>query len=38
MISRKIIIKFVGLRTKTYSYLTDDSNKDKKQQAYKSAS
>ena len=30
MITRKIIIKFVGLRAKTYSYLTDDSNKDKK--------
>ena len=26
----KIIIKFVGLRAKTYSYLIDDSNEDKK--------
>ena len=26
----KIIIKFVGLRAKTYSYLTDDSSEDKK--------
>ena len=26
----KIITKFVGLRAKTYSYLIDDSNEDKK--------
>ena len=26
----KILTKFVGLRTKTYSYLIDDGNKDKK--------
>ena len=26
----KIMIKFVGLRAKTYSYLIDDSSEDKK--------
>ena len=26
----KIMIKFVGLRAKIYSYLIDDSSKDKK--------
>ena len=29
-LGRKIIIKFVGLRAKTYSYLIDDSSEDKK--------
>ena len=29
-LGRKIMIKVVGLRAKTYSYLTDDSSKDKK--------
>ena len=28
----KIMTKFVGLRTKTYSYLIDDGSKDKKAQ------
>ena len=26
----KIMVKFVGLRTKTYSYLIDDGREDKK--------
>ena len=34
----KIIIEFVGLKAKTYSYLTDDSNEDKKEKAPKSVS
>ena len=29
-LGRKVIIRFVGLRAKTYSYLTDDSAEDKK--------
>ena len=29
-LGRKIMIKFVGLRAKTYSYLTDYGSKDKK--------
>ena len=29
-VGRKIMIKFVGLRVKTYSYLIDDSSEDKK--------
>ena len=29
-LGKKIMIKVVGLRAKTYSYLTDDSSKDKK--------
>ena len=29
-LGRKIIIKFVGLRAKTYSYLVDESSEDKK--------
>ena len=29
-LGRKIIIKFVGLRVKTYSYLIDDGSEDKK--------
>ena len=29
-LSRKITIKFVGLRKKTYSYLIDDISEDKK--------
>ena len=31
----KIIIKFVGLRTKSYSYLIDDGNEDKKSKGTK---
>ena len=31
----KIMIKFVGLRTKTYSYLIDDGNEDKKSKSTK---
>ena len=30
----KNITKFVGLRAKTYSYLTDDGSEDKKAQAH----
>ena len=29
-LGRKIVIKFVGLRAKTYSYLIDDGSEDKK--------
>ena len=29
-LGRKIMIKFVGLRANTYSYLTDDGSEDKK--------
>ena len=29
-LSGKIVTKFVSLKTKTYSYLTDDSSADKK--------
>ena len=29
-LGRKIIVKFVGLRAKTYSYLIDDASEDKK--------
>ena len=29
-LGRKIMIKFVGLRAKTYSYLIDDGSEDKK--------
>ena len=29
-LGRKIIAKFVGLKTKTYSYLLDDCSEDKK--------
>ena len=29
-LGRKIMTKFVGLRAKTYSYLTDDGSEDKK--------
>ena len=34
----KIMIKSVGLRAKTYSYLTDDSSQDKKEKGTKSVS
>ena len=29
-LGEKVMKKFVGLRAKTYNYLTDDSNEDKK--------
>ena len=32
---RKIMIKFVGLRAKTYSYVINDGSKDKKQKVHK---
>ena len=35
---RKIITEFVGLRVKTYSYLTDDGSEDKKQKIQKGLS
>ena len=35
---RKIMTKFVGLRSKTYSYLIDDSSKDKKAKCTKNVS
>ena len=28
-LGKKIMVKFVGLRLKTYSYLTDDGSEDK---------
>ena len=31
----KIMTKFVGLRTKTYSYLIDDGSEDKKAKRHK---
>ena len=34
----KIMTKFIGLRAKTYSYLTDDVSEDKKQKVQKSVS
>ena len=34
----KIMIEFVGLRAKTYSYLTDDGSEDKKAKRTKSVS
>ena len=34
----KIITKFVGLRVKTYSYLTNDDSKDKKSKRHKKVS
>ena len=34
----KIITKFVGLRVKTYSYLTNDDSKDKKRKSHKKVS
>ena len=34
----KIMIKFFGLRAKTYSYLIHDGSEDKKQKAQKSLS
>ena len=38
-LARKIIEEFAVLRTKTYSYLTDNSNKDtKKSQRHKNVS
>ena len=36
--SEKIMIKFVGLRAKTYSYLIDDGSEDKKQKTQESVS
>ena len=32
-IRRKILTKFIGRRSKTYSYLIDDGSEDKKQKA-----
>ena len=37
-LGRKIMIKFVGLRVKTYSYLIHDSSEDKKAKDTKSVS
>ena len=37
-VSEKMMIKFVGLRTKTYSYLIDDGSEVEKQKAQKSVS
>ena len=34
-LGRKILIKFVGFRAKTYSYLIDDGNRHKKAKAAK---
>ena len=34
----KIIKEFIGLRTKTYSYLTDDGGEDKKAKSTKNVS
>ena len=34
-LDEKITTKFVGLRGKTYSYLIDDSNEDKKSKMHK---
>ena len=34
-LSGKIMVKFVGLRAKTYSYLTDDGKEDKKAKGIK---
>ena len=35
-LTEKIIKEFVGLRAKTYSYLTDGGSEDKKESAQKS--
>ena len=37
-LSRKIFIEFTTLRTRTYSYLTEDKDKKKKQEAQKRVS
>ena len=37
-LGRKITTKFVGLRAKTYSYLTDDGREDKRQKVQKNVS
>ena len=37
-LSRKIFIQFTALRTKTYSYLTEDKGEKKKQEAQKRVS
>ena len=37
-LGRKIIKELVGLKAKTYSYLTDDNNKSKKKRGTKSVS
>ena len=37
-LGRKIMTKFVGLRVKTYSYLIDDSSKDRRTKGTKSVS
>ena len=37
-LSGKIMKKFVGLRAKTYSYLADNNDKDKKRECTKSVS
>ena len=34
-LGEKVIVKFVGLRAKTYSYLIDDGSQDKKSKSTK---
>ena len=37
-LGRKLMTKFVGLKAKTYNYLTDDSSKNKKAKGTESVS